>query len=73
MSDEKLEPGKVYYFDYSKKTKGVFVFKRAFKKGDAYYFAPIGDPGYYVISGMYEGLVGFSSDVDFKEYKGYGK
>jgi hypothetical protein len=73
MSDKKLEPGRIYFFDESKKTKGVFVFKKAFKKENAYYFAPIGDKGYYITSSMFEGLIGFSSDVDFKEYKGYGK
>lgn len=60
-----LEIGKVYYFDLSTKTKGVFVFK----DDSSDYFAPIGDKGKYIISSKHKGLIGFPSDCFFIECK----
>ena len=70
MSDEKLKVGKVYFFDVRKDTKGVFLFKKKLLGNNiSYYFVPRGDPGGYVMSGMYEGLVGFSHNKDFVKCK----
>ena len=67
MCGKRLKIGKVYFFDARKNTKGIFLFKKKLLNDYSYYFVPIGDPGGYIMSGMYKGLVGFNSSEDFVE------
>lgn len=69
MKDQELEIGKVYYFDESRKVKGVFVFREHDEISSSNYFAAIGDSGNYIKSCKYKGLIGFLSDCNFIEYK----